>query len=80
MPVAVSPIDGHLDAVILELLLQCGNQLLVLVIDGAASVKVIVMLGHFQHAFARNVFAAQDVLQKWQHIFMLFRPAERDDQ
>src|SRR5713101_9500515 len=79
MPVTVSPIDWQLWAMLLQLRPQRGNQLARLLIDRALALEVVIVLGHGQHAFARNVPSAQHVFQEGNHLFLRFRPTERDD-
>ena len=52
----------------------------ILIVDGAAAVEVIIMLGHFQHPLARHIPPAQDVFEKRNHVFVFLRTAEGDDQ
>ncbi len=80
MPVAISPIDRQLRAMLRQLAFQGRNQSAILFIDGTLSAQLVVVLGHFQHALARNVFAPQDVLEKRHHIGGLFRSAEGNHQ
>jgi hypothetical protein len=41
---------------------------------------VVVVLGHFQHAFARHVPPAQHIFQKRHDVVRPFRTAERHNQ
>ena len=56
MPVAVSPVDGDFQDGS-----ESGDELTVLVVDGAAAVEVVIVFGYFEHAVAGDVAAAEDV-------------------
>jgi hypothetical protein len=75
MPVAISPVDRQRDCS-----LERRHQLTVLVVDGAAAVKVVVVLGYFDHPLARDVSATQHILEKGHYIFWFFRAAEGEHQ
>jgi hypothetical protein len=55
-----------------------ANQLAHLLIDGAYAAEVIVMFGDFEHAVARHVPPAQDILKEGDDIGGLLRPAKRN--
>src|SRR5271166_1952250 len=80
MPIAVPPIDWQRWPAALQLRLQCRNQLSRLLVNGALALEVVVVLGHGQHALARNIATAQHVLKKRNHLFTRLRSAERNDQ
>ena len=50
-----------------------------MIVDRAAAIEMIVVFGDGQHSFARDVAAAQDVLQKRNHVFAFFRTAKRNN-
>src|ERR1035441_3811487 len=50
------------------------------IVDGASAAEVTIVLGHFQHALARHVAPAQNILQKWHHFFGPVGTAERNQQ
>ena len=64
MPVAISKVDRKVRTVGRELLLQGGNQRSVLHIDRANATEVLVMLGHFQHPFARHRPPAEHIFEE----------------
>jgi len=49
-------------------------------VDGADAVEVIVVLGDFEHAFVRDVTAAQNVFKEGNHVLALLGSAEADEQ
>ena len=59
---------------------QGGDQFAALIVDRAAPAEVVVVLRHLQHALARHVAAAQDVLEERDHVCRTFRTAEGHDQ
>ena len=80
MPVAVSPVDGEWDSVRIEIRTQSLDEIAALIVERTLSAEVIIMFSDFEKTFARNVFAARDILEKRKDIFRTFRPAERDNQ
>ena len=80
MPVAIAPIDGQVRAVGFQFSAQGGDQRAVLVVDGALAAEAVIILGHLEHALARDVPSAQDVLEKRHHVLRLVGPAEREQQ
>ena len=58
---------------------QTGDQFAALLIDWADTTKVVVMLGHFQHAFARNRLAAKNIFEERDDILSLLGAAEGKD-
>jgi hypothetical protein len=47
VPVAVAPVDGQIDPSLLEFRLQGADQIAALLIDGAYTSKMVVVLGDF---------------------------------
>src|SRR5580658_5502858 len=80
MPVAVSPVDGQVRSMLREFGLQRGDQFAGLPVNGALAAEVVVMLGDGQQAFARNIFSAQNIFQKGDHIVPGLGTAEGDHQ
>jgi hypothetical protein len=56
MPIAVAPIHRNRKP-----LAQRGHQRAILIVQGAAAVEVIIMLGHLEQALARHIASAQHV-------------------
>src|SRR5690606_23600728 len=80
MPVAVAPVDRQIDIVGFQFLFERGDQGAILSVDWADTTEVIIMLRHCQHTLARDVFAAQDVFQKGDHLIHAFGTAKGHDQ
>ncbi len=76
MPVAIAPVNRNPRTQAREFALKAGDQRAILIVDRALAAEVIVMLGDFEHAFTRNVAAAQNVLEERDHVVGLFRTAE----
>ena len=66
--------------VLIQFTTQAGNQLAALLIDRADSTEVIIVFGHFQHAFAWYRFASQHILKERDYILTLLGAAEGKDQ
>ena len=64
MPVPAAPVDRQRRALIREERPQIRQQRAVLIVDGTFAAEMIVVLSHFQQAFAGYVAAPQDVLEK----------------
>ena len=79
MPVAIAPIDRQLRAVLGQFVLERGDQFPGLLVDGAFTAEMVVVLGDGQHAFARNISAAQDIFEEGDHIVRGFWPTEGDN-
>ena len=71
MPVAISPVNGQPDG-----LLEFRDQGPIVIVNGAASVKVIIMFRDGKHPFPGYVPAPQNVFEKGDHIFMFFGATE----
>ncbi len=80
MPIAITPIDGQLQAVARQLAFQRGDQCTVLIVDRAPAIEVIVMFRDGEHALARHVAAAQYILEKRHDVVRLFGSSERKHQ
>src|SRR5208282_4309570 len=80
MPISISPVDWQPRALSLQLCLQRGNKFTDLLVEGAFAVKVVVVFGHSEQAFPRNVPSAQHSLQEGNHIFLRFRTTKRNHQ
>ena len=76
MPIAIAPVDRKPHAG----LLQRGDQLAALIVDRAATAKVVVMFRDRQHTFPRDISAAQHVLEEGNYVFALFGSAKRQEQ
>jgi len=59
---------------------QCREQGPVLFVDRAAAAEVLVVLGHLQHALARYVAAAENVLEEREHVVGAVRTAEGNEE
>ena len=59
---------------------QGGHQRAGLLVERAFAAELPIVLGHFEHPLARNILAAQDILEEWQHVVRAFGSAECDDQ
>ena len=77
MPIPVSPINRQITSAI-PLTSQRRDECATLFVERTTAPEVMVVIRDFEQAFARNITAARDILQKRHHIFMLFRAAERD--
>ena len=75
MPIAITPIHRHTDH-----RTHRFDQSSILIVDGTAAIEMVVMFRNFQHAFAGNVAAAQDILEERNHVFAFFGAAERQDE
>src|SRR5579859_1221298 len=80
MPVAVSPIDRQVRAVLSQFHFKSCNELPILVVDRALTAEVVVVFGHFKHALARHVLTAQDILQEWHDFIEAFGTPEGGNQ
>ena len=80
VPVAVAPVDGHLDAVGREVVLDRRDQLPVLVVDRAASAEDEVVLADLLEPLVRDVPAGGDVAQERDDVVRLLGSAEGDEQ
>ena len=80
VPVPIPPINRQPHAATAKFRLQDPDQVADLVVDGAPAVEVIIMLGHLHHPLAGDVPPAQHVLQERDHVVLLLRPPEADDQ
>ncbi len=60
-----------------EILLDGGDQGLVLLVDGADAAEVVVVLGDVQQPLARDAAPAGDVLEERHDVLGPLRPAER---
>ena len=56
MPIAVTPINGQRDG-----FAKRANQRAILIVNGAASIEMIIMFRDFEHTFARNIAAAKNI-------------------
>jgi hypothetical protein len=80
VPVAIAPVNWQINVMLRELRAQRVDQRAHLRVQRADAAEVIVVLGHFEHALARHVAAAQHVFQKRHHVFAPLGSAEPDDQ
>ncbi len=65
MPIAVSPIDRQVKPAPLAFRRDGRDQCAAMFVDRADATEMLIMLGDFQHPFARNVFSSQHVFKKW---------------
>ena len=77
MPIPIAPIDGDVWSLLVEQIPECRDQRTVLVIDRTPAAEVVVVFSDFQHAFARNVPSAENILEKRDHVVRRFRPPKR---
>ncbi len=78
MPVAIAKVDRQMRAAVGEFPRESGYERAVLSVDGSSAVERVVVLGDLQQALARHIPAAQDIFQKWDHVFAALRSAEGD--
>ena len=79
MPVAIAPVDGQVRAAGGQFGLERGDQFASLIVDGALAAELVVVLGYFEHAFARDVPAAQHIFEERDDVFAALGAAEGDD-
>ena len=80
LPVPVSPVDGQGNLVSIQFCSQELNEISTLLIDRADTAKVVVMLGNFQQAFARNGFATEYIFEERNDVVRLFGTTEGKNQ
>ena len=80
MPITIAPIDWQDNFVFVELFLKCGHHGADLTIDWADAIKMIIVLGDFEHPLSRHVTTSQNVFQKRHHVVPLFGTTETDDE
>ena len=62
-----------------EFLIQHLDQSTVLVVDGALTLEMVVVLGNLDHPFAGNVSASQDIFKERNHVVRPLGATEGDD-
>src|SRR5579864_4686699 len=80
MPVSIAPVDRQPGTVAGQFRFEARDQSTVLIVDRALAAEMIIVLGHFEHALARNIAAAQNVFEKRDDIVRLLRSSERENQ
>ena len=78
VPVAIAKINGQTRPVAGKFFFEPRDQGAVLLVDRAFAAELIVVLGHGQHALARDIFAAEHVFQKRNHVLRALWPTEGD--
>ena len=73
MPVAVAPVDGQVDLVLIEFCAERLDEFATLLVDGTDAIEVIVVFSDFQQSFAGHGLATQDIFEKRDHIIAFFR-------
>ena len=58
--------------------LERGDKIASLIVDGALAAELVVVFRYFEHAFARDVPAAQDVFEEGYDVFAALGAAEGD--
>jgi hypothetical protein len=61
-----------------EFVLERGNQLAGLLVDGTLAAEMIIVFGDGEHALAGNVSSAQNIFEEWDYIFGRFGTTEGD--
>ena len=80
MPIAVSPIDGEIRAMLSKFVFDGRDQFARLLVDWALAIEVVLVFGNREQAFARNIASAEDVFEEGNDIAVTFRTAERNHQ
>ncbi len=80
VPVAVAPVNRHVDPVLVEFRPQGRNQLATLAVNRTDAAEVLVMLSDFQQPLARDAATACDIFEKRHYIVRPFRTSKRDKQ
>src|ERR1700682_4276965 len=80
MPVSIAPVDRKPRPVVLKFRFKARDQSTILIVDGTLAAKMMIVVGHFEHALARYIPAAQNIFEKRHHIVRPLRSAERKDQ
>src|SRR6266581_3206893 len=80
MPVSIAPINRQPGTMPIKLRLQRGDEFPILLVDRTAAAEMIIVLGHGQHSFARNILSPQDIFEEGNNLLVRFWTPKRHHQ